>query len=159
LPPPIGLSPGDEKIWQSFAKFIVTVLVGLLFIAARRYNESTYLRVWTAVAAVLLVFAVADFLAYQNFLDSRTCAYDSGRIVIGSAYTSHGLDYLKKNPGMSCEDLILDHTGKADQIWTGDSIAHNRMVLAEMYIGCLPLFTACIIAILQAVSLSRKGPG
>src|ERR1700730_4343707 len=155
LPHPSGLSSGDEKIWQSLAKFIVTFLVGLLFIVARRSDKKRHLRGWTTVAALLLVFAVADFLVYQSFLYSRTCTYNALRVVKGSVYTPHGLDYVQKNPGISCQDLFEDHAGNAEDIWTAESIGHNRMVLAEVYVGCLPLFAACIIAILQAVALAR----
>jgi hypothetical protein len=155
MPPPIGLSAADEKIWQSLAKFIVTVLIGLLFIAARRLDKKRHLRGWTTVAALLLIFAIADFLVYQSLMYSRTSTYNSKRVVAGSVYTPHGLDYVQKHPGISSQDLLEDHTGKAEDIWTVESIGHNRMVLAEVYIGCLPLFAACIIAVLQAVALAR----
>jgi hypothetical protein len=155
LPPPIGVSPEDQKIWQRLARFIVTILVGLLFVAARGFNKRKHLQGWTVVAGLLLVLAVADFLIYQSRLYSTTCSYNSKRVLKGSTYTPHGLDYFQKHPGVSCEYAFEEHAGRAEDIWTEDSIVHNRMILAEVYIGCLPLFAICIVAILQAVSLQR----
>ncbi len=155
LPPPIGLSREDEKIWQRLGVFVVTVLVGLLFIAARRWNKSRHFRGWAIAAGVWLLLAVVAFLGYQALLSSRTCAYGSQRLVIGNVYTPQGRAYAQKNSGISCHDLLEDFAGKADDIWTTDSINSSRMTMAEIYITCLPLFAICLMSILQAVSLAR----
>lgn len=155
LPPPVGISREDEKIWQRLGKFVVTILVGLLFIAARRWDKRRHFRGWTTAAGVWLVLAVTVFLGYQALLSSRTCARDSERLVIGNVYTPQGAAYAQKHPGISCRDLLDDFAGKADDVWTEESINHSRMMLAEIYISCLPLFAICLVAILQAVSLVR----
>ena len=155
LPPPIGLSHEDEKIWQRLGVFVVTVLVGLLFIAARRWNKAKHFRAWAVAAGACLLLAVVAFLGYQALLSSRTCAYESQRLVIGNVYTQQGRAYAEKNPGISCHDLLDDFAGKADDVWTTDSINSNRLTMAEVYITCLPLFAICLMSILQAVSLAR----
>ncbi len=155
LPPPIGISPEDEKIWQRLGRFVVTILVGLLFIAARRWDKNKHFRGWTIAAGAWLVLAVVAFLGYQSLLSSHTCTHVSKRLVIGTVYTPQGLTYVQKNPGISCRDLLDDFAGKPDDIWTEESIHRNRMILAEVYISCLPLFAICLMAILQAVSLAR----
>jgi hypothetical protein len=129
-----------------------------MFVAARVWNDRKHLRVWTIVAALLLVSAVVDFLFYQKLLSSRTCSYDSKIIPTGTVYTPHTLEYLQKHPGSSCENLLEDFAGKANEIWTTDSIEQSRMVLAAIYVSCLPLFTVCLVAVLQAVSLTQKSP-
>jgi hypothetical protein len=155
LAPPIALSTDDQRTWSSIAKFVVTVLVGLLFVAGRRWNKKKNLRGWSAVATLLLVVAVADFLTYQNFLYSRTCVYNSRRVVTGTVYTPHGIDYVQKHVGISCGDLLEDHVGKAEDVWTVESIGHDRMLLAALYLSCLPLFAACVVAVLQAVAIAH----
>jgi hypothetical protein len=155
LPPPIGISGEDEKIWQRLGKFVVTILVGLLFIAARHWDKRRHFRGWAIAASVWLVLAVTAFLGYQALLSSRTCTYDSERLVIGNVYTPQGGTFAQRNPGISCHDLLDDFAGKADDVWIEESITHNRMMLAEIYISCLPLFAICLVAILQAVSLVR----
>ena len=155
LPPPIGISREDEKIWQRLGTFVVTILVGLLLIAARRWNKTRHFRAWAVAAGICLLLAVVAFLGYQALLSSRTCAYGSQRLVIGEVYTPQGRTYAQKNPGISCRDLLEDFTGKADDVWTTESINTNRMMIAEVYITCLPLFAICLMAILQAVSLAR----
>jgi hypothetical protein len=155
LPPPIGISPEDEKIWQRLGKFVVTILIGLMFIAARRWDKTRHFRGWAITAGPLLVLAVVSFLGYQGLLSSCTCTYGAERVVIGNLYTPQGLAYAQRNRGISCHDLLDDFAGKADDIWTEESINRSRMILAETYLSCLPLFAICLMAILQAVSLAR----
>ena len=47
-----------------------------------------------------------------------------------------------------------------ENIWTRESINNRRLILAATYLSCLPLFTICLIAIIQAaqcgVSLPKR---
>ena len=77
------------------------------------------------------------------------------KVVIGSVYTPQGLSYTEKNPKISCDDLVADFPGKPEDIWTRDSINRRRLILAATYVSCLPLFTICLIAVVQAVQGGR----
>jgi hypothetical protein len=41
LSPPVGVSAADEKIWLRLGQFIIAVVLGLVFFAARRWSHDT----------------------------------------------------------------------------------------------------------------------
>ena len=156
LPPPVGVSAGDEKIWLRLGQFILAVLLGLAFFAGRQWNQRRHALRWCAAALVFLLLAVAAFFRYQQLTLAWTGNYAGQRVVIGSAYTAQGVSYTTKNPSLSCDDLIFDFAGKTEDIWTRDSINRRRLLLAATYVSCLPLFTLCLIAVVQAVQCGRS---
>ena len=54
------------------------------------------------------------------------------------------------------DELVNDFTGHTEEIWTRQSIDRRRLVLAAMYVSCLPLFTICLIAVVQAMQSSER---
>lgn len=152
LPPP-GWAAGDGQTGLvRLGQFIVAVLCGLIFILIRKWNQRKHVARWAVIAASFLVFAVAAYFGYQRSLDARTCKYDTQTMVIGSAYTAQAQNYVRDVPEATCESLLEDFAGKAEDIWTKDSINNSRYILALTYIGSLPLFTVCIIALVQTLS-------
>lgn len=151
LPPPVGVSAGDEKVWLRLGQFIVGVVLGLVFFAARRWNQPRHALKWCGVALLFLVFAVAAFFRYQQLTLAWTGIYEGDKVVVGSAYTPQGLAYTTANPKVSLDELISDFTGVTENIWTRESINRRRLLLASTYVSCLPLFTICLIAVVQAV--------
>ena len=157
LPPPTGTSEEGERIWLQLAAFIITVLVGLMFIAGQRWKKRKHLVWWGATSAVLLVLAIAAFLAYQLLSSSRTCKHNNKLVVIGTEYTQQAMRFMEKHPDHSCEYLLDSAAGKVDDIWTKESIDHTRMHLAITYISCIPLFALCIIAVVQSIYIHEIG--
>jgi len=151
LPPPVGVSVGDEKIWLRLGQFIVAVVLGLVFFAARRWNKPGHALAWGGVALIFLAVAIAAFFRYQHLTLAWTADYVGEKVVIGSNYTPQGSSYTEKHPKISTEDLIFDFAGKTTDIWTRESINRRRLVLAATYVSCLPLFTVCLIAVVQAI--------
>jgi uncharacterized membrane protein YhaH (DUF805 family) len=156
LPPPVSVSKDDEKIWLRLAQFVIAVLIGLLFVAARRWNKRRHVRWWATSAAVMFLLSILLFVFYQYLSLSLTCKYYSQTIVIGSSYTTQGANYAQKNPGISCEKLLKDFTGQAEDVWTKESVTRNRVTLAVAYIGSIPFFVACIMGVVQALSITGK---
>ena len=151
LPPPVGILPSDEKIWLRLGQFIVAVVLGLIFFAAQRWNQPRHALKWCGVALLLLAVGLAAFFRYQQLTLAWTGIYDGDKVVIGSEYTPHGQSYVEQNPKISCEELISDFAGKTEDIWTHASISRRRLMLAATFESCLPLFTICLIAVVQAV--------
>jgi hypothetical protein len=157
LPPP-GWASGDGQLGLvRLGQFIVAVLCGLIFILVRKWDQRKHVARWAVIAASFLVFAVAAYFGYQRSLDARTCKYDTRTVVIGSAYTAQAQSYVRDVPGATCEGLLEDFAGKAEDIWTKDSINNSRYILALTFIGSLPLFTVCIIAVVQMLSCLTGG--
>ena len=151
LPPPVGVAAGDEKIWLRLGQFIVGVVLGLVFFAARRWNQPKHALKWCGVALLFLILASAAFFRYQQLTLAWTGNYGGDKVVIGSEYTPQGFSYRTKNPELSLDKLIDDFTGVTENIWTRESINRRRLLLAATYVSCLPLFTICLIAVVQAV--------
>jgi hypothetical protein len=151
LPPP-GWTSGDGGAGLvRLGQFVVAVLCGLIFVLVRKWNRREHVARWAVVAASFLVLAVAAYFGYQRSLDARTCRYDNQTVVIGSAYTAQAQSYARDVPEATCESLLEDFAGKAEDVWTKDSIRDSRYVLALTFIGVLPLFTVCIIAVVQTL--------
>ncbi len=151
LPPPVGILASDEKVWLRLGQFIVGVLVGLVFLATRRWKQPRHSLKWGASALLFLVFAVAAFFLYQQLTLGWTGIYAKERVVVGSVFTPQGNAYTKANPDVSRDALIDDFTGVTENIWTRESINQRRLILAATYVGCLPLFTICLMSVVQAI--------
>ncbi len=151
LLPPVGITAGDEKIWLRLGQFIVGVVLGLVFFAARRWSQPKHGLRWGGVSLLFLLVAVAMFFRYQQLTLAWTGIYAGNKVVVGSVYTPQGLAYTTANPKLSRDELISDFTGVTENIWTRDSINRRRLLLAAAYVSCLPLFTICLIAVVQAV--------
>jgi amino acid transporter len=155
LPPPIGLIGGDEKGLAKVAQFIISVVLGLAFVAGRRWKNRKHLARWSLASAGLLVVSICCFLAYQYLLYSFTCKYNGQAVIIGTSYTQQGAYYTHENPGEACDDLLDDFAGRAEDIWTKDSITRCRLALAFTYILCIPVFTISMIAVVQAIYILK----
>lgn len=151
LPPPVGVSSGDEKIWLKFGQFIVAVVLGLVFFAVSRWNRPRHSLKWCGVTVLFLALAVAAFFRYQQLTLAWTGVYEGQKVVTGSVFTPQGLAYTTANPRLSLNELISDFTGVTENLWTRESINRRRLLLATTYVSCLPLFTICLIAVVQAV--------
>jgi hypothetical protein len=98
--------------------------------------------------------AIFSFFWYQRLLNSWTCKYYEQSRIVGSEPTNpHGVEYFRDNPGASCEDALKEHAGKAEDVWTKASIDSRQIILAGIYILCVPLFTICIIGVLQTIHI------
>jgi len=152
LPPPVGISETADKVWLRLAQFTITVVLGITFIAARRWNKRKHATGWWVGSAILLVISLTTFVAYQALSYQWTCKYyNEVKIIGGNEYTPHGADYITENPGASCETILKENAGKVYDVWAKDSIDRRRIALGAIYIICIPLFTICIIAVAQAI--------
>jgi hypothetical protein len=156
LPPPVGVTAADEKIWLRLGQFIVAVVLGLEILAARRWNQPRHTFRWGAVALLSLVIGVGAFFFYQQLTLAWTANYNLGKVVIGSELTKQGRTYTAANPAISTDELVSDFGGKTEEIWTRQSTDRRRLVLAATYVSCLPLFTICLIAVVQAMQSSER---
>ena len=156
LAPPAGVSAADEKIWLHVGQFIMAVVLGLVILAARRWHQPQHSLRWGAVALFSLAIAVTAFFGYQQLTQVWTATYDQGRTVVGAEFTQQGRAYAEANPKISTDELVFDFSGNTEEIWTRESIHRRRLMLAATYVICLPLFTICLIAVVQATQSSER---
>lgn len=155
LPPPGWVTAAGDTTIVRLAQFIVAVLAGLIFLLVQKWNRKKHVSRWAIIAMVCLVASVVAYFGYQHLLDTRTCEYAGHRLVVGTVLTPHAQTYVAQNLDSNCKTLLEDFAGKADDIWTRNSVNRSRYLLAGAYILNLPLFTICIIAVVQALNCSR----
>src|SRR5262249_57548522 len=76
---------------------------------------------WTAVAAASAIAAVALLFFHVDAAAKCVATYDGHPVLIGREYTPVAAEYIRKSPGMSASDLLLDAGGAAERIWTASS--------------------------------------
>lgn len=151
LPPPVGMTAGDDQTWLRFAQFLVAILLGLVLFATFRWHLRRHASIWWLTAGGALLLGVVMFFRYQGLLYAWTGEYDGRLLVVGSEYTPQGRAYVERNPNLPLTTLLEDFLGRAEDIWTRSSINQRRMVLAGVYVSCLPLLVLSLIAVVQAL--------
>ena len=141
---------------KKFAPVVVGAITGLVFTVLQRADTKKRTAKWKIIAAITLLLSVFAFLGYGYFKRGRTCTYYGQEVVVGTSLTKQATDYLSQNPGISCERLLADFTGKVTDIWTAESINSSRLMLEGMYLGSVSLITICLLAVGHAVYRSSK---
>jgi hypothetical protein len=153
LPPP-GESP-DETPWRRLAQFTAAVLIGLMFVAARRWGSRDPAP-WASLAAASLVLAVLATFGYDHLTGRWSCRHDDRRVVVGREYTEQARAHRARDPGASCERLLQDFAGRVDEVWLADGIRRRRAVLAATYVGAVALYTICMVTLIEAVARAER---
>ena len=150
LPPPVG-TPEESQVWVRFAQFVITVVIGMVLLAALRWKRKQDVFRWASISMLFLLLGTITFFGYQIFAARWTAPYNTGRVVIGDAYTAYGREYHEEHPNLPIEKLVMDVSGAVEKIWTRESLQQRRLLLAAMYVLAMPLFTVCIMSIVQAL--------
>ena len=151
LPPPVGMGAGEDKTWLRFAQFLVAVLLGLVVFGTFKWHQRKHAAGWWLTACGALLLAIVMFFQYQRLMYGWTGEYDGRLVVVGTEYTPQGRAYVEPNPNLPLTTLLEDFLGRAEDIWTRNSINQRRTVLAGVYVSCLPLLVLSIIAVVQAL--------
>jgi hypothetical protein len=150
LPPPSSM-PEESRVWVRFAQFVITVVIGMVLLAVLRWKQKKDALRWGALSMLFLFLGTACFFSYQIFAARWTAIYNERPVVIGDVYTALGREYHEQNPHLRPEDLLKHFTGKVEKIWTRESLQQRRLILAAIYVLAMPLFTICIMSIVQAL--------
>lgn len=155
LPPPIW-DFKEDSIWYHFAHFLVSALIGLMFIPMSARSSRRYTRFWSRACVLVLLAGVVIFFSYQALRANWTVKYSTERVVIGDRYTNEAENYRdqvksEQRREIPDEELVMDYGGKTESIWEKDSIRHRRLLIAGVYITSLSLFAATILTLIQAL--------
>jgi TIR domain-containing protein len=166
LPRPAWMSEPDQYTLLYLESFIITITVGLLFIAGQKWNVHRHLLWWCVISATWFLLSIGSFFVYRYLSSAWTCNYYNKVFVIGSVYTPQATKFMKDYPDHSCENLIGAAAGLAEDmstmdsiteyIWTKDSIERNRLILIITYVSCIPFFAVCVISVVQALYITSR---
>jgi hypothetical protein len=159
LPPPAGADAAEGDSLLRLAQFVATIVIGLILIAAHRWRLRRHAGRWATLSSVLLVLGIGALLGYQHLAGSWTAAYLDERVVVGSAFTDQGARHTAAHPEQTTSDLVFECADNTENIWTADSIRQRRLILAGLYLGNVPLFTVCLMAMVQALFCLQPSKG
>jgi hypothetical protein len=150
LPPP-GASSQDNHVWLRFAQLVITVVIGFILLASLRWSQKEHAAWWAGVSLLFLLLSAGVFFVYQTCAARWSATYNGQSVLIGDTLTSFGREYRQEKPELSNEQLVMDVSGQIEKIWTKESLESRRSRLAALYVVAMPLFTICILSIVQAL--------
>jgi hypothetical protein len=133
------------------------VLTILTFNSALRGRSPWVFGTTTTVSSILAVLVFFSFL----YLGSQYVEVpdDTWEITTGTTLTESGKEYLRTNPGLTKQDLLVDFSpGNEDKIWTAESIAFVKRGLFILYalsILLVSTFVASAVRLLEFVWLEK----
>ncbi|HVR37110.1 MAG TPA: hypothetical protein VMS21_14805 [Methylomirabilota bacterium] len=151
LPPPAGVDAGDGQSLLRLAQFVATIVIGLILIAGHRWRLRRHAGRWATLSGLLLLLGLFSILGYQHLAGTWTASYLDDRVVVGAEFTEQGARHAAAHPELSTSDLVFEFAGNTENIWTAESIRQRRLILAVLYLGNVPLFTVCLMAMVQAL--------
>lgn len=156
VPPPADIT-NDNKSMTVFAKFIVSIIIGLMILPMSKWYQKKYAFSWGMIALLTLVIGITAFFTAQYLRDIWTVTDRGDVYYTGTTYTDAAVAYLKEHPQTTRKELLEDATWKPEYIWTEDSIRNCRLILASVYVLCTPLFAICMVSIVQLLYCVFKG--
>lgn len=155
LPPPVW-DFKEDSVWFHVTHFVVSALVGLVFLPMISWSGREHRWHWWAVAVLLLVLAIISFFFYMSIRANWTAPYSGSRIVIGNTYKKDALAYKDKvrreqNREISDEELIMDSAGDVKSIWDDEEMRRRRLIFAAVYMAVTALFALTILTLIQAL--------
>lgn len=136
---------------KRFAFFIVAVLAGVFFYFAQRWSRKKNAKGWMYVTIILLATLVTSDQIFKRFKAECTCGYNKQIVLIGNLYTPQGDHYSSKHPGITCDVLLMDFAGRANTIWTADSINACRFRLILAYLFTFSTAALSLLSMLQII--------
>jgi hypothetical protein len=153
-PPPVG----EARSYVAFGGFAAAVVSGLAYVGMRRWSRVKDTRGWWAAAAIAIVLCVTFNVGYASMWDRYVAVYAGAPRVVGSELTDVGRRWVETRGQSEPADLLFAAAGQADLMWTPESINANRRNFRLVYYACYPLFALAMLATLQAVHCSARGP-
>lgn len=158
--PPIQQLVDSQSMLPGIAKFLITVLVLVIFILSVRSGNG-YLWRWLTSMLLSLVLSIALLTAFLWFHSEWTCPYGGQRWVIGWELTNDAKQYVtNEKRGLSNSDLIGDYTtARINDIWPAEAIRWRVIKLAGLYLSTLAFFCITVLSAVQCVfaGIQRKG--
>jgi hypothetical protein len=160
LPPPIW-DFKEDAIWFHFTHFVVSVLVGLVFLPMNSWSGRQHRWWWWTLASVFLVLGIIVFFVYLSLRGQWTAPYSGGRVVIGTTYKPEAIAYKTKirneeKREISDEELIMDSAGNRSSIWDDTEMHRRRLFFGAVYMAAISLFALTMIAVIQALYCSTR---
>ncbi len=155
LPPPPELATDNQEfdvIMKPFAKFVITMLLGLMVLPMVRWCcKREHARKWLKVAAVSLVAGIVAFFYYQHLLGAWTVKNEGKRYYIGTELKEESKRFMDRHKEAQPRDLLFNAEWEPLNVWTERSLRRRHLLLSGVYVLCAPIFAIGILATAQLV--------
>jgi hypothetical protein len=135
-----ALSSTDQRLARSVGVLIAAVASGAIALLGRSLRPI----VWTAIAIVSGLAALAALYAHFDAGQRCVADYNGQPTIIGREFTPEGQRVVASNPRVSPSELLLWAGGQVDVVWTEASIAGCRFWVSWGGLLALPLFGVCV---------------
>jgi hypothetical protein len=153
LVPPVG---EGGSAWSKFGVFAVALFIGLWLIPLQLYSSRKSVKVWSAIAILLVVSSVVGYFLYSSKLNEWTFEYAPGQVVVAGANRAKwALDFCedgrRRGKTVTDKDLLFQAGGNFADVWPdpGDR-EHRTQVLLELYLAELLLLASAVVTVAQA---------
>ncbi len=153
LVPPVGQ---DGSAWSKFGVFAVALFIGLWLVPLQLYSSRKSVKVWAAIAILMVGSSVAGYFLYTSTLDQWTFEYAPGQVVVAGANPAKWAsdlreDARRKGNMVTDKDLLFQAGGNFADVWPdpGDR-EHRTQVLLELYLAELLLLASAVVTVAQA---------
>lgn len=155
LVPPSYASAGA---WETFGRFVVAILAGLLIIGFTVGGKRKHAWIWFSICVVTLATGGWAWISYTNCIDTSTLPYGGSRIVIGEHKNADAERYQREN-GFTQEQLIMEYAGATERIWPVKEINAHRFRLCVLYLASLAAFSISMMTLVKALEcITQKSP-
>ena len=137
-----------------FTNYLVAILVGLMVLPLRSYNQNRNARDWARVTACSVFPSTIAFFVYQDLIGTYSVNYGERRVVIGSEFTALGRQHKQSFPHLTNQDLVMRSAGQPELVWTKDSIRRRNLLLKAFYVGASVLLAVSLLSVVQAIHCS-----
>ena len=162
IPPPAYMTESGEGTLVPFARYAVAIATALMMVAMVRWGQRRHLRYWIGATVAAFLLVTTSYFTYNERRDDLTAVgADGSRVVVGSALTPVGAAYMRANPSATPSDALADAPcpggGGAEcsarVVWTSDSIASNKRILALLFVAGALLLAAGLLSAVQCTVL------
>lgn len=156
--PPAGvLQGGDSDALWNLARFVVTVLVGLMLVLTTLNSTKDSLSLWISLTVAMLILFIVMYFVYGMYLNAWTVSYSNELRVIGETLTDHGKRFAGEHPELVLKkDWVYYHAGETREIWKGEEVNARQTWLQVLFLPVVCLPACCIMAAIQTAYLVSK---
>jgi hypothetical protein len=149
-PPRVGVGDTATSTVR-FVQFALAILIGVVAVAVPGLQRSS--RVRSAYAALALLAGGTALLGGYLFLTDRwTCDYPGGPLVVGATYLQAAAEHVARNPGIECQQLLLDFAGQTSSIWPRAELTDRRLGLAGLFTLVVLTLALAAMLVIRAVA-------
>jgi len=139
------------------AIFIIAILIAIFFYLGHRWPLKKHAKGWSLTTLVFLVAVISSELVFREFRTNCLCRYDKQPVLIGIQLTTVGQNDLAKRAGIvTCEDLLMDFQGRANLVWSAESISRCRRLMTIAYWSTFSLAGLTVLSALQIVQAYQR---